>query len=100
MFAYCRTANQALGSAGQVIVIANSSVNNYPEFWLPWAWGQQHYLTEIAIPADGSVIRFSLDSHYANISLAPFQVRVFRTRTKLRCNKSHKCGNFCKCLTF
>ena len=36
LFAYCRTAGQPLGSAGQVMAVCNCADRNYPEVWLDW----------------------------------------------------------------
>ena len=76
VFAYCRTANQRLGSNGQVIVVANCGQNDFPSFWLDWPWGN------LPLQEAGStggqplpVIR----GLRAELVLRPFQVRVFVT---------------------
>jgi len=77
VFAYCRTAGQALGSDNQVIVIGNCGPHHFNEFWLPWFWSNQGTIQECARP-DGSMhIFIEESSKQARLSLAPFQVRVF-----------------------
>jgi 1,4-alpha-glucan branching enzyme len=77
VFAYCRTAGNALGSAGQVIVVANMCEQAFASFALPgWPWGSSA-LTEAgqvsgAPSYDPTTGAFSL-------SLDAFQVRVFRS---------------------
>jgi 1,4-alpha-glucan branching enzyme len=70
VFAYCRTAGKPLGSAGQVVVVANCGWHDFPSFDLPWPWAA---VTECA-PAGPSLHHH--DS-WATLALHPFDVRVF-----------------------
>jgi 1,4-alpha-glucan branching enzyme len=79
VFAYCRTGGQALGSDNQLVVIANCGPQHFNEFWLPFPWQYAERITESAIPPSGGMIRLDLANRQAKLSLAPFQVRVFRT---------------------
>jgi len=80
VFAYCRTANKTLGSSGQVIVVANPSPYDYPEFHLPWPWRNNYSINEFAVPENGSQPEYLLHQQQLSLSLAPFQVRVFSSR--------------------
>jgi len=76
VFAYCRTAARALGSAGQVIVVANAGPQVYPTFTFPtWPWGN---VPEISVPLSGSAPQFGFNGSMS-LSLAPFQARVFQS---------------------
>ncbi len=79
IFAFCRTDDKPLGSSGQVVVIANPSHKNYPVFDLPWVWNNNENIDEIAAPINHSEFEFRSNDSWASISLAPFQVRVFKT---------------------
>jgi 1,4-alpha-glucan branching enzyme len=74
VFAYCRTAGRSLGSGGQVVVVANMGGQDFPSFDLPWPWpnAQEH-----GGPASGAPLRGHAHAASANLSLAPFQARVF-----------------------
>jgi 1,4-alpha-glucan branching enzyme len=77
VFAYCRTAGQPLGSAGQVIVIANMGPQPYAVYNIPgWPWGGS-VLTEIGYP--GALPTWDAGSGLLSLSLNPFSARVFRT---------------------
>jgi len=75
VFGYARTNGAPLGSAGQIIVLANMCAQSFASFTVPaWPWGGQS-LREIGY---GSGV-FSYDATWNafNISLDAFQVRVF-----------------------
>lgn len=77
VFAYCRSGGQPLGTAGQVIVIANMGPQPFSTYNIPgWRWGGAP-LAEIGYPNaapsyNGMTGTFSL-------SLNPFEARVFTT---------------------
>jgi 1,4-alpha-glucan branching enzyme len=74
VFAYCRTAGRPLGSAGQVIVVANAGAQTYSSFDFPyWPWG---HLPEVAGPLAGTAAQFPFEPRMT-VSLGPFQARVF-----------------------
>jgi 1,4-alpha-glucan branching enzyme len=76
VFAYCRTAGQALGSSGQVIVIANMGAADYPTYVIPnWPWGNKP-LKETGTITSGEI---SFDGGSGSLSLAigAFAARVF-----------------------
>ncbi len=51
VFAYCRTNGQALGTPGQVVVVANMGPDSFPTYNIPgWPW-QGAALTEVGYPA-------------------------------------------------
>jgi 1,4-alpha-glucan branching enzyme len=75
VFAYCRSAGHALGSSGQVVVVANLSARAYASFWLPWKWASLG--SEIAQPATAQPATVQVSTSYANVPLGPFEVRVF-----------------------
>jgi glycosidase len=75
VFGYARTNGAPLGSAGQVIVLANMCAQSFGSFTFPaWPWGGQP-VREIGY---GSGV-FSYDDvwNIFNVSLDAFQVRVF-----------------------
>jgi 1,4-alpha-glucan branching enzyme len=77
VFAYCRTSGRVLGSAGQVIVVANAGAQTYSDFVFPyWPWGS---IPEVAIPLSGTPAQFPVGQTHMSLSLGPFQVRVFRS---------------------
>lgn len=78
VFAYCRTRADRLGSRDQVIVVANLARRGYPEFELPWPWRDPSRLREVAPPTYRSGPNL-VGEDRAKLSIAPFQVRVFRT---------------------
>jgi len=75
VFAYCRSAGQRLGSAGQVIVVANCGPQDYPSFLLEWPWGA------MPITESGGIGQAAPAAAGAqtNLALRPFQVRVLST---------------------
>jgi 1,4-alpha-glucan branching enzyme len=76
VFAYCRTAGMALGSSGQVIVIANMGPQSYSTYGIPdWPWNGTA-LTEVGYAASPP----SWDSASGTLSLTlnSFAARVFR----------------------
>jgi hypothetical protein len=75
VFAYCRSGGRALGSAGQVVVVANLSARTYDSFWLPWRWASLG--DEVAQPATAQPATVDRASDRANVPLGPFEVRVF-----------------------
>jgi 1,4-alpha-glucan branching enzyme len=79
VFAYARTGGEPLGSRDQVAVVANAGPHHFPEFHLPWPWTNPDRVTEIGAAAEGDLPHFRPDRQQATVSLAPFQVRVFRT---------------------
>jgi glycosidase len=75
VFAYARTAGKALGSAGQVIVVANMCAQVFPAFDLAgWPWGALS-LTEAGGVAGAS--SYNPATGVFTVSLTAFQVRVF-----------------------
>lgn len=76
--AYCRTRGEALGSAEQIVVVANIGGRNYPEFHIPWRWRNRERIREIAPPTYRADLELVGDD-WAKLSLAPFQVRLFVT---------------------
>lgn len=79
VFAYCRSAARPLGSAGQVVVLANCGPHDFPAFDLPWWWTDPGRITERGVPLHGNLPLFRIHQDRATVSLAPFQVRVFAT---------------------
>lgn len=77
VFAYCRTNGAALGSKGQVAVVANCGSHGFPSFDLPWPWIEG--VTEGGTPPSGARLHVRPDRRQATLSLAPFEVRVFAT---------------------
>jgi 1,4-alpha-glucan branching enzyme len=81
VFAFCRTNGLPLGSADQVIVLANVGPHNFPVFDFPnFSWSDANRLKEKGTPV-GAVspqLRAGVNSTLT-LSLAPFQVRVFTT---------------------
>ena len=76
VFAYCRSAGRPLGSAGQVVVVANAGPDDYPQYELAWPWpggwterGRRAGAGPLQ-PAGGGRV---------SLSLAPFELRVFET---------------------
>ena len=77
VLAYCRTSGRALGSTGQVIVVANAGAQTYADFVFPyWLWGS---IPEVAVPLSGTPAQFPLGQTRMSLSLGPFQARVFRS---------------------
>ena len=79
VFAYCRSRGKQLGRYDQVVVIANLGPQDFPKFSLPWHWRDASRLREIAPPTYRTELHVYDHGHWANLSLAPFQVRVFAT---------------------
>ncbi len=76
VFSYCRTAGQALGSTGQVVVIANMGAEAFPTYNIPsWPWGGT--LKEYGYPAAAPV--YDPPSGTLSLSLDAFSARVFTT---------------------
>jgi 1,4-alpha-glucan branching enzyme len=77
VFAYCRTAGQALGTAGQVVVIANMGPDSFPVYNIPgWPW-QGSALTEAGYPAAAPA--WNAAAGELSVTLNPFSARVFQT---------------------
>jgi len=77
VFAYCRTGGEALGTPGQVVVVANMGPDSFPVYNIPgWPW-QGSVLTEIGYPAAAPV--WNAGAGELSLSLNPFSARVFRT---------------------
>jgi 1,4-alpha-glucan branching enzyme len=81
VFACCRTNGQSLGSANQVIILANCGPHNFPVFDFPSFWDDSSRLQEHGTPAGALSPQISNrgGSLVLSLSLAPFQVRVFST---------------------
>ena len=77
VFAYCRTVGQPLGTAGQLIVIANMGEQSFPNYEITgWRWGGLR-LTEIGYPNSGPA--YNPITGTLSLSLNSFQARVFTT---------------------
>jgi 1,4-alpha-glucan branching enzyme len=77
VFAYCRTAGQALGTPGQVMVVANMGPDVFPVYNIPgWPW-QGSALTEVGYPAAAPV--WNPAAGQLSLSLNAFSARVFHT---------------------
>jgi hypothetical protein len=77
VFAYCRTNGQALGTPGQVAVVANMGPDSFPVYNIPgWPW-QGSVLMETGYPAAAPV--WNTGAGELSLSLNPFSARVFRT---------------------
>ena len=77
VFAYCRTSGQPLGTAGQVIVIANMGPQSFPNYDIPgWRWGSSS-LAEIGYPNTGPA--YNGITGALSLSLNSFASRVFTT---------------------
>jgi 1,4-alpha-glucan branching enzyme len=75
VFAYCRTGGIALGSRGQVIVIANMGPQKFTTYDFPnWPWGGAP-LTEIGY-LNGTPI-YDATRNTLSLGIDAFQVRVF-----------------------
>jgi 1,4-alpha-glucan branching enzyme len=76
VFGYTRTGGNAVGSAGQVIVLANMGAEQFPVYEIPgWPWGPAA-LTEIGNP--GAVApEYNSGTNTLTLALDAFQVRVF-----------------------
>jgi 1,4-alpha-glucan branching enzyme len=75
VFAYARTNGAALGTAGQVIVIANVCGQSFPSFaFSGWPWNAQP-LTESG--PGGGTPNYNAGSNTFTLSLNAFEVRVF-----------------------
>lgn len=75
VFGYARTAAGAVGSSGQVIVLANMGAEKFPTYEVPgWPWGASP-LTEIGNA--GLAPSFNAGSGALSLDLDAFQVRVF-----------------------
>ncbi len=78
VFAYCRTSGQPLGGTGQVLVIANTGPDDFPNYNIPgWRWGSLP-LTEIGSLTSGA-ISYNPLSGTLSLALGAFAVRVFKT---------------------
>lgn len=73
MFAYCRTRGGAVGSPGQVVVVANCGGDDYPSFLLDWPWGGRPIIESGGV---GQPLPL-LTGNRVDLALHPFQVRVF-----------------------
>lgn len=79
VFAYCRTANKAIGSQGQLVVVVNAGPHHFPVFDLPWPWQDIDNIRENIAPDQASPPEFHSDENWVRLSLAPYEVRVFST---------------------
>jgi 1,4-alpha-glucan branching enzyme len=79
VFAYCRTGGQPLGSAGQVVVLANCGPQDYSTFEIPWLWSNLESVKEHGVSLREGASQFLADEQRMILSLAPFQVRLFTT---------------------
>jgi len=74
VFGYCRTAGLALGSSGQVIVVANAGPDAFPTYGIPaWPWAAAP-LTEVGYAHTAPTYD---PSGTLWLSLDSFEVRVF-----------------------
>ena len=77
VFAYCRTNGQALGTPGQVVVVANMGPESFPVYNIPvWPW-QGAALTEVGYAAAAPA--WNSGAGELSLTLNPFAARVFRT---------------------
>ena len=76
VFAYCRSAGRPLGGSGQVVTIANTGAEDYPQYELPWPW-TGHWTERGGRPGAGALR--ALENGWAALALAPFEVRAFET---------------------
>jgi 1,4-alpha-glucan branching enzyme len=82
VFGYARTAGNAIGNSGQVIVLANMGAQKFPSYVVPnWPWGGRA-LAEAATPgAPGPMPppapTFDAATNSLALALDAFQVRVF-----------------------
>jgi 1,4-alpha-glucan branching enzyme len=77
VFAYCRTGGRPLGSAGQVVVVANMGPQSYSVYGIPgWPW-KGSALTEVGYPAAPPA--WDSGSGVLSLALSPFAARVFQT---------------------
>jgi 1,4-alpha-glucan branching enzyme len=74
LFAFCRTGGKPLGSAGQVVVVANCGRRDYCSVEIDWPWDGRLGLVEVG--GNGSEIPVIEDCR-ARLSLRPYEVRVF-----------------------
>lgn len=75
VFAYCRTAGLAPGSAGQVIVVANMGATAYASYDIPgWPWGSAP-LVEYGYSTTAPVWNAAMNA--LTLELDAFQARVF-----------------------
>ena len=74
VFAYCRTGGPPLGSAGQVVVVANCGWQRYPAFTLAWPWAPDLPVREYG--GTGQPLP-TFGPGTAMLALDRFQVRVF-----------------------
>lgn len=81
VFAFCRTNGLPLGSADQVIVLANVGTDNFPVFDFPnFPWNDPDRLQEKGTPVGAVSPQLKGSANRTlSLSLAPFQVRVFTT---------------------
>lgn len=78
VFVYSRTRGAPLGYNDQVVVVANMGGQGFDEFHVPWPWRDRGRLREIA-PPDHRAELALVDGGWAQLSIAPFQTRVFAT---------------------
>jgi hypothetical protein len=77
VFAYCRTNGLPLGTAGQVVVVANMGWDAFPVYSIPaWPW-KGAALTEVGYPA--AAPSWNSGSGWLSLALNPFSARVFET---------------------
>ena len=72
--AYCRTAGEPLGTAGQVLVIANCSGRQYSAVEVAWPWGATPAMAEIG--GSGAEMP-AVSDRRASLPLRPYETRVF-----------------------
>jgi 1,4-alpha-glucan branching enzyme len=75
VFAYCRSGGQALGSAGQIAVVANLGWQEYPRFKLAWPWPVTMKIDEKGGKNQPLPV---VQAGEAEFELNRFQVRVFK----------------------
>jgi 1,4-alpha-glucan branching enzyme len=77
VFAHCRSGGQPLGTAGQVIVIANMGPQPFPAYNIPgWRW-KGAALKEIGYP--NAAPAYNGMTGMLSVSLNPFEARLFTT---------------------
>jgi hypothetical protein len=76
VFGYARNGGSAVGSSGQVIVLANMGAEKFPVYGIPgWPWGATA-LTAIGNPGAAAPV-YNSGTNTLTLALDAFQVRVF-----------------------
>ena len=76
LFAYCRTGREPLGSAGQVVVVANLSQRAYHCVEVEWPWDSQVSALEVGGTASHELRH---QGCRAFLALRPFETRIFKS---------------------